>query len=268
MNRRRRRRRKRTAPTLAPAKKFVYSCAACRGAGPKKRPKAQRPARGLGPKRPSGRRAGEQRSQRPNKRDSRRRPPPRRPNRNTAPILRPSPADQRRAAKGAPAAAAPWPSEPTQPAAASPSRAPKRAATRATRPHQRNFINATQNRQNAKPNAAAAPSDARQTGRRRNCGMPKAQAQCARRASPAPRLRQEWVGLSGGPRIVGLRDSPDGASRGGKAPSFPRRQNQERAPRKKSPKLSFHGARPWARRAMRRAPTGAQPVGMRGLAVT
>lgn len=251
MNRRRRRRRKRTAPTLAPAKKFVYSCAACRRAGPKKRPKAQRPAV-----------AQQARFAPPAAR------PPLRPNRNTAPILRPSPADQRRAAKGAPAATAPWPSEPTQRSGGLPIPGAQTGRNAGNPPHQRNFINATQNGQNAKPKAAASPSDARKTGRRRNCGMPKAQAQCARRASPAPRLRQEWVGLSGGPRIVGLRDSPNGASRGGKAPSFPRRQNQERAPRKKSPKLSFHGARPWARRARRRAPTGALPVGMRGLAVT
>ena len=234
MNRRRRRRRKRTAPTLAPAKKFVYSCAACAGPGQRNGRKAQRPARSLGPKRRP--RAAAFRALGPCSAPSATPPP----SLARAPAP-PTNAELERRAPGGRALAkrageAPRGAPPTFPAR--PNGPQRGQRNQSTQLHQRN---AGKTRSPTQPRRQATRAKRSGGG---TAACPKARAQCARRAPPAPRLRQEWVGLSGGPRIVGLRDSPDGASRGGKAPSFPRRQNQERAPRKKSPKLSFHGARP------------------------
>lgn len=189
MNRRRRRRRKRTAPTLAPAKKFVYSCAACAGPGQRNGRKAQRPARSLGPKRrpraaarneargqtsairaraPSAERGATRHSgplgPAPPHPQHRPHPWPERPPRRPTPSL-----------KDAPPAAAPWPSEPTKRRAAPlPPTFPARpnGPQRGQR-NQSTQLKPTQRGQNAKPKTAASPSDARKTERRRNCGMPK-----------------------------------------------------------------------------------------------
>ena len=186
MNRRRRRRRKRTAPTLAPAKKFVYSCAACAGPGQRSGRKAQRPARSLRQKRrPRAAARNEARGQtsairarRRARRDAAFRPlgPCSAPTATPPPSLARAPAPptnaelERRAPGGRALAkrageaprGAPPPTFPARPHG--PQRGQRNQSTQ---------LKPTQLGQNAKPKTAASPSDARKTERRRNCGMPK-----------------------------------------------------------------------------------------------
>ena len=185
MNRRRRRRRKRTAPTLAPAKKFVYSCAACAGPGQRNGRKAQRPARSLGPKR-RPRAAARNEARGPTGAIRARGPSAERgATRHSGPLGPAPPQPQHRPH--------PWPERPAPPTNAElerRARGGRALAERAdeappptfpARPNgpqrgQRNHstqLNPTQRGQNAKPKTAASPSDARKTERRRNCGMPK-----------------------------------------------------------------------------------------------